>query len=460
MTQKTKARIALTAFLAACLVPSVGMLVLPPEEAAANQTLAPAPRFFLEDGSFNTQVLDEVTDYVADHFAFRQEMITAGAALDAAVFHVSSEEDVVLGREDWLFYRETLDDYLHTDPLSEQQLFGAARTLALLQEYAQSRGARLYVTVAPNKASLYPEYLPHVGTPLEGEDDIDRLIPYLEGQGVSYIDLFAPFRETDEVLYYHTDSHWNMRGAALAHDTLIAGLGKTDQEPFFDGSYHLGEPHLGDLYEMVYPTGTRTEEDASYDREFAFSYARPIRSAEDQFIQTENPDRSGNLLMFRDSFGNLLHPYLADAYGQAAFSRAMPYQMSLLDQTGADTVLIEIVERNLDWWATQAPIFPAPERVLNGVPPQGTAQIQLTAAEDGLLEGYTRLEGCLTGDVDGDSPIYVQLGDMLYEACPVGEAGKGVPFTLYVPAEQAQADTEILYQFEGQLYTTGAVSRQ
>ena len=107
---------------------------------------------------------------------------------------------------------------------------------------------------------------------------------------------------------------------------------------------------------MVYPTGTRTEEDAAYDREFAFSYARPIRSAEDQFIQTENPDRSGNLLMFRDSFGNLLHPYLADAYGQAAFSRAMPYTMSLLDQTGADTVLIEIVERNLDWWATQAPI--------------------------------------------------------------------------------------------------------
>ena len=205
----------LTAFLAACLIPSAGMLLLPQGEAAANQTLAPAPRLFLEDGSFNTQVLDEVTDYVADHFAFRQEMITAGAALDAAVFHVSSEEDVVLGREDWLFYRETLDDCLHTNPLSEQQLFGAARTLALLQEYAQSRGARLYVTVAPNKASLYPEYLPNVGEPLAGEDDIDRLLPYLEGQGVPYIDLFAPFRETDEVLYYHTDSHWNMRGAAL-----------------------------------------------------------------------------------------------------------------------------------------------------------------------------------------------------------------------------------------------------
>ena len=132
--------------------------------------------------------------------------------------------------------------------------------------------------------------------------------------------------------------------------------------------------------------------------------------------------------------------------------------MSLLDQTGADTVLIEIVERNLDWWATQAPIFPAPERVLNGVPPQGTAQARLTAAEDGLLEGYTRLEGRLTGDVDGDSPIYVQLGDMLYEACPVGEAGEGVPFTLYVPAAQAQLACEILYRSAGELQTTGALS--
>ena len=133
-----------------------------------------------------------------------------------------------------------------------------------------------------------------------------------------------------------------MRGAALAHDTLIAGLGKADQEPFFDGTYHQGEPHLGDLYEMVFPTGTKTEEDAAYDREFAFSYVRPIRSSEDQFIQTENPDRSGNLLMFRDSFGNLLHPYLADAYGQAAFSRAMPLRWATRIEARLSVLMMEL----------------------------------------------------------------------------------------------------------------------
>ena len=164
--------------------------------------------------------------------------------------------------------------------------------------------------------------------------------------------------------------------------------------------------------------------------------------------------------MFRDSFGNLLHLFLADAFGEAAFSRAMPYTMSLLDQTGADTVIVEIVERNLDWLATQAPIFPAPERVLTGVPPQGEASVQLLEAEDGQLEGYMRLEGRLTGPVDADSPIYVQLGETLYEASPVGEAGNGTPFTLYVPEELAQEETEILYQVQGRLYTSGPVLRQ
>lgn len=451
MRAKTKASLAIAAFLTVCLIPSVGMFLLPEGEAAANQTLAQPPRLFLEDGSFNSGVLDEVTDYVADHFAFRQEMITASAALDAAVFQVSDQEDVLLGREGWLFYRETVDDYLRTNPLSERQLFGAARTLALLQEYAADRGARLYVTVAPNKASLYPEYLPQVGKPLGDRSDVERLIPRLEEQGVAYIDLFSPFQEREEVLYYRTDSHWNVRGAALAHDAIISALGKDDQEPFFSGPWHAGESHLGDLYEMLYPTGTRTEEDAAFDRAFAFSYARDIRSPEDQFIQTENPDRSGNLLMFRDSFGNLLHSFLADAYGQAAFSRAMPYQMSLLDQTGADTVILEIVERNLDWWATRAPIFPAPERTLTGEPPQGEAGAELAADDDGQLAGYVRIEGRLTGPVDDDSPIYLRLGEHLFEASPVGEAGEGVPFTLYVPAEFATDEAEVLYQYDGGL---------
>lgn len=457
MKLETKANLAMGAFLLACLIPSLGMLVLPEEPAAANQALAPPPALTTREGGVNPQVLGELTDYVEDHFALRQRLITANAALEAALFHTSAQDSVLLGEEDWLFYKETVDDYLHTDPLTERELFGAARTLALLSEYAQSCGASLTFTVAPNKASLYPNYLPYVGIPLNGEDDIDRLIPLLEEQGVAYVDLFAPFeeryRERGQVLYHAADSHWTNQGAALAHDTLMEALGGPTR---WEGAVWTESTHRGDLYEMVYPTGTRLEQEFVPAQGFAFQAVRPIRGPEDLRIQTECPGQAGSLLMFRDSFGNTLYPFMASSFGQAVFSRSMPWQMTLLDETGADTVVIELVERNLDYLAQRAPIFPAPQRGLTGTPPVGEASARVSALEDGSLAGYLRLEGGLSGPVDADSPIYVQLGGALYEASPAGESGEDeYPFTLYVPAGPALDDIRVLYLLDGQVLQAG-----
>ncbi len=450
----TKANLAMGAFLIASLVPSVGMLLLPEEPAAANQTLARPPALTTGEGKLNPEVLDEVTDYVADHFALRQRLITANAALEAAVFRTSAQDSVTLGKDGWLFYRETVDDYLHTDPLTDRELFGAARTLALLTEYAGHHGAKLVFTVAPNKASLYPEYLPYVGTPLEGQDDIDRLVPLLEEQGVAYADLFAPFREEEQALYHATDSHWTNRGAALAHDTLMEALGEEGWTAWFTQPGRITGTHRGDLYEMLYPTGTALEGETEYDREFSFTSVRPIRSPGDQRIETENGAQSGSLLMFRDSFGNTLYPFLADSFGHAVFSRSMPWQMTLLEETGADTVVIELVERNLDDLARRAPVFPAPERVLTGQPPQGEAVAGMTASADSNAAGYLRLEGTLSGPVDTDSPVYVRLGEALYEASPVGTKGER-PFTLYVPEDPGLDGACVLYLMDGRLFEAG-----
>lgn len=454
MKLKTKANLAMGAFLIASLIPSLGMLVLPEEPAAANQTLAQPPSLTTGEGKLNPEVLDEVTDYVADHFALRQRLITANAALEAAVFHRSAQDSVTLGRDGWLFYAETVDNYLHTDPLTDRELFGAARTLALLTEYAGNHGARLVFTVAPNKASLYPEYLPYVGAPLEGQDDIDRLVPLLEEQGVDYVDLFAPFREEEQVLYHAADSHWTRRGAALAHDTLMEALGLEGRTEWYAQPGRTEKTHRGDLYEMLYPTGPALEDETEFDKEFSFTPVRPIRGPEDQRIETENPARSGSLLMFRDSFGNTLYPFLADSFGHAVFSRSMPWQMTLLEETGADTVVLELVERNLDYLARRAPVFPAPERVLTGQPPRGEAAAGITAAENGGLTGYLRLEGTLSGPADPDSPVYVRLGEVLYEASPVGTEGER-PFTLYVPEGSALDDACVLYLLDGLLYEAG-----
>jgi hypothetical protein len=64
-------------------------------------------------------------------------------------------------------------------------------------------------------------------------------------------------------------------------------------------------------------------------------------------IHTKNPRETGNILVFRDSFGNALYPFLAESYGGAVFSRKAPYSAALAEKYGADTVIIEIAERNL-----------------------------------------------------------------------------------------------------------------
>ena len=447
-----KSRLAMGAFLAVCITPAVGMFVLPAQQPAANQVLADKPDILLNNGEFNLKFLNETSDYVADHLGMRQELITINNILNAKVFGVSTQNKVVLGKDDWLFYTETIDDYLNINHMTDGELFAAAKSLSLLSEYAQNKGAKLFFTVAPNKATLYPEYLPNMGEPLEGDHNLQSLIKWLDSLNVNYIDLLTPLSNEQDILYYKTDSHWTEQGAALAHDILIDAVGKTDQMPFFNGEVELGESKLGDLYTMIYPDGSDLEQNMVYKRQFDFSYVRPIRSVEDQIIETQS-NKSGRLLMFRDSFGNSLHAYLADAYGYAVFSRAMPYSMSLLEQYQPDTVLIEICERNLNWLATKTPIFPAPQRIISSMPSVGNAQYTISTENDEKMLGFIKVEGTITGDIDETSPIYVKIGDNLYEATPVGDRTNGIPFTLYIPQADWNDNITVIYEFNQLLYT-------
>ena len=481
MRRKTAARLAMAGFLTACLIPSVTM-PFAPTARAARQTLARPPKMTTAEGRFNFDVLQDTADWLSDHLAFRETWITADARLNAALFRASTADLVTVGRGDWLFYRADLADYLRTAPMTDRELFRAAHTLSLVRDWAAERGAAFYVTVAPNKAGLYPDRIPSVGTPLPGADDAARFAAALEREGVGYIDLFTPFREAGEVLYFHADSHWTTRGAALAHDAIVTAVGQ-ECARFCSGGWREGMPHAGDLAGMLYPAGAATEPDMEPDRELSFTYVSAYTGPEDHIIDTACPGRTGSLLLFRDSFGNSLFPFLADSFGTARFSRAMPLQ---LDQwEGEETVVLEIVERNLDYLTRKAPVFPAPERTAaeiprnvlpegnglrvspdgNGFPaadaapvPEGSLSAALRAVQDGSLSGYVRIEGNLSAEPDTNSPIYVVLGGRVYEASPAGE---GVaPFTLYVDAARADGGAEVWYDQDGTLFRAAFVTRE
>ena len=161
--KKTLSLIFTALFLAVCLVPGLGLILTGGADAAANEILPAAPAI-AADGVFNPDVLAETAAYVDGRFSFRLEGITAWAKLNAALFRTSTAENVLLGRGGWLFYAPTIHDYTGDAPMTARELYCAARTLYLLQEYAENRGGDFLFTAAPNKNTLYPEYNPDLGT--------------------------------------------------------------------------------------------------------------------------------------------------------------------------------------------------------------------------------------------------------------------------------------------------------
>lgn len=434
-----KKKLAYAAFTALilllCLIPSLGML-LPAQEGAAggNQALSRAPSLRDPEGNWNPGYLSQIQDYAGDNFYLRQEMITAWSALNAKGLRSSITEDVVLGTDGWLYFADTLPDYVGLQPMTDREIFSAARNLRLMAEYCESQGARFLFTLAPNKNSLYPEHMPNLTLPSARKPrDAKRLAEELERQGVDYLDCFALFRGQEETLYFKTDSHWNGKGAALAADAVNKALGRSSG--YFDGPFTREEVHKGDLYDMLYPAGEGLEADPVYSGELTIEYDVPIRSAENLTIMTHGGGE-GSLVMFRDSFGNNLYPYLADSFGAALFSRSMPYRLDLVTQREADYVAAELVERNLRYLIQNIPVMPAPGRGTEkpeGFTVYGSGvNFDVEPSED--LPGYVLVTAppALAGRElpEADSPVLVSASDgTYYEAFLLEGGGAG----LYLP---------------------------
>jgi len=352
--KKTFSVLFIALFLLLCLLPSAGMLIWGESGAAANEILADAPRLTTADGRFNTHVLNDASNYIADRFAFRQQFVTAWAGLNASLLHSSVDEQVLLGREGWLYYGSTLDDYTGAR-LPDEDLERIAQNLADIQAYVESQGRSFVFTVAPNKNSLYPGHMPGAIENRHDAANLPALLPYLRRYGVHYVDLCSLFAGGEEQ-YYRTDSHWTARGAAMAADELLPAMGR--ESSYAAGPFGSGGVHKGDLYEMLYPAARGAEEELLYLGAFSYSCQNDPRGGDAITIRTENAAADGALLCWRDSFGNALYPYLADSFGTALFSRAADYDFTRYDIRDYDAVLIEIVERNLPWLAEDCAVFP------------------------------------------------------------------------------------------------------
>ncbi len=440
----------IVACLVVCVLPFVGLVVTGPSGAVGNEQPTPRPEPTTEDGSPNVEYASQLGDYFEHNFALRPEAMTLDALVQAKVFGTSNIDSIVVGKEGWLYYASTLDDYLGRNTLTERQAKGIAHNLELIQNRVEQTGSRFVFTIAPNKNTLYPQFMPdRFDVKVSSAHNRDVLAQALGGSEVDYCDLFALFQRQEDILYHAQDSHWNNEGALLAYQDLMDALGKTPLD-YSDMQPQERADFACDLAAMIYPASHVVEDEFYYPAQDAFASLSGDASVEDPTIRTEDPTQSGSLYMYRDSFGNALVPYFASSFNKCFFTKSFPMMLDIGLQTSQPTdVIFEIAERNAAWLIETPPVMVAPQVPYQGRVHASGSSADVKARPCPYSQLYLEVSGAIDpARVPEGEPVYLYIESEsgargLYECFDCTNTDGVDGFLAYLPAAEYGADAPL-----------------
>lgn len=428
-------------FFAVCAVPVYSMPFIRESLASEKRSLSDRP-VLIEDGKVNADFTAQADRYLSEHFSFRGDLVNALNVIEAKVFATSGEEQVIIGRDGWLYFSRTLADYTGSGRMTDRQVDELAAVLSLINEYAKSRGAAFLFFAAPNKNTIYPEYMPARYIRTDEPTNLKRLTSKLAGEewylnlrdvleaDAGHADVTSHEAQAGETeaakdagnfLYLTRDTHWNAKGALLCYEAATRRLGN-EALSFSQAGQSVENTLRGDLDTMLFPRMKRLSEQVICNYDFSYEYVSRYRSEEDIRIETAHPAGGGSLLMFRDSFTNALLPYFAETFSKASFRRDVPYRLDALEDGSYTDVIIEIVERNLATLLETAPVMPALRREAADLP-AGTSPKEPVRLASEKSFGMLHVYGSVADP--GFSHIYISCRvdgeERIFEAFPIYE---------------------------------------
>jgi hypothetical protein len=145
---------------------------------------------------------------------------------------------VLLGKEDWLFYKskedgDPISDYQGTNHYDEATMQTIADKLTNERNQFTNYGIDFYILSIPNKSSVYPEYMPYTIERKDTTSRTDLLMKYLkENTDLNVVDAKPTLvkAKKKKPVYYKSDTHFNQIGAFMTVQALKDKIdGKTDK---------------------------------------------------------------------------------------------------------------------------------------------------------------------------------------------------------------------------------------
>lgn len=166
-----------------------------------------------------------VKRYLRQHYGAKDFMLRQGAYIRVSIFGQSPNRNVIIGKSGWLFYyNEEIREMFHNNTLASASHVRIWKDYFLREARAASSVGALYcVVICPNKASIYPEFLPDTLPHAQAAKITDAIIQSIEdAPNISVLDLRPVLREEKQRgrLFHKTDTHWNELGGFVASQAI------------------------------------------------------------------------------------------------------------------------------------------------------------------------------------------------------------------------------------------------
>ncbi len=236
------------------------------------------------------------------------------------------------GKDDWLFignpYDRSIAKLKLTTKPSLSEIKNTKEIFSKIALTASKSNTKVVLIVGPNKSSIYPEFLPDEIVPstkkyssffLDNLRDIPNLTIY------DPTDDLLLLKNSEGILYWMTDTHWNNKGAFLAY----SGFSRLINSPVPQVTFKLGTTYNGDILGISrlndFPLHNEDNWDTVWEKKPVWSETQIQGSKNSPFGQSSIVDNKNSLSekkiwVIGDSFGLGLRQYFNATFKQVRYS--------------------------------------------------------------------------------------------------------------------------------------------
>ena len=301
-----------------------------------------------------------VDAYLEDHFGFRSVLVKAyNFALTK--LGASPSKKVITGKSGWLYYSEEdmVAQYTGESLFENDEASQWLQAMAARQAWLAERGIPFIIAVAPNKMTVYPEYLPDWITKVKDRTRLDQLMASAaQSPALDLIDLRSLLlaEKKDKAIYYKTDSHWNDRGAFIGYQAIVKRIqgyfpkvsGLTPGMVRFSASNCSGL----DLAQML-NIAELAKEPYSYQTMFltqshVLSTTNYYDTRYPMKVETSQKDLPRALIL-RNSFVIPMEPFFNETFSEVIYAdrSSTKFDKAFIEKENPDIVIDILVEREL-----------------------------------------------------------------------------------------------------------------